>query len=224
MTRLRTAVTEHTQWQELTTLQHGTELVLAYPLARGKAAICVVGLFQWLVTAKLQIFCRFLRLFFFTGAKGMFQQDESINEEILNRPNCSPDRHQGLAGISKETAVTNRGPRHRTRPLHSHCLNLHRLGLGAELGTHTWLKTWLPLQEYKRTQTSLVSPPTPHHNRQENLDWVIRETENIPLPEPPLSLEIKTSPKEPCKNQTRFPRSSLVLYPLRSDQVIREGH
>lgn len=55
-----------------------------------------------------------------------------------------------LVSISKETTVTNRGPQRRTPPLRNHCLNLHRLGLGAELGIHTSLKTWLPLYEQNR--------------------------------------------------------------------------
>lgn len=84
---------------------------------------------------------------------------------------------QVLAGISEEATVTNRGPLRRTRPLRNHCPSPRRPGLGAGPGTHTWLRTWLPLQNTREHKP----PATPQSNRQETLLPVIRGSQNTPL-------------------------------------------
>lgn len=92
---------------------------------------------------------------------------------------------QVLAGISKEAAVTNRGPQRRTRPLRNRCPSPRHPGLGAGPGTHTWLRTWLPLQEHKGTQTSSNIPkqqarnPAPSDHRESEYPFSRTTTENI---------------------------------------------
>lgn len=141
------------------------------PLGTGKAALCVCGLWR-ARTMLLLNSCHLWQLNY------TFSADLWISVLCLRQKGCLGKMNneqlwqipgiQVLAGISKEATVTNRGPQHRTRPLRSRCLSPHHPGLGAGPGTHTWLRTWLPLQDTRECKP----PPTPQSNRQETLpEW-----------------------------------------------------
>lgn len=97
----------------------------------------------------------------------MPRQDELYTRNNLRDQNIlltdTTEVVPGTQGIWKETTLTNHGPQHHTRPLRSHCLNPHLLGLGAELGIRTLLKTWLPLYEQNR----IISASSPKERRQQ---------------------------------------------------------
>lgn len=165
----------------------GAEPGLAQPLGTGKAALCACGLWR-ARTMLLLNSCDLWQLNY------RFSADLRISIQCLWQKGCLGKMNkqlwqipgiQVLAGISKEATVTNRGPQHRTRPLRNRCLSPHRPGLGAGPGTHTSLRTWLPLQEHKWTQTSTNTPkqqarnPAPSDQRDSEYSFSRTTTELV---------------------------------------------